>query len=244
MTNAWIYAALAVLEERDVRAYRALVCTNAADMIRLGDVLPRDVRALVVRAGEPSVASIVHVIRRARDDSARVRSMLAALVPAIIERVDVAGSYTRDDVAEVRRSIRPYRMPRDVETHMWRPGTPPASLSVTPRVVDVRRAALGEPLVEWLARDPRHTYIGRDVRFVAGAERSSKWANPYPLSRFAREESLRRYEAYVRSTPALLAAVPELVGHTLGCWCAPQPCHGDVLRRLVDEYIASTTDGK
>ena len=27
----------------------------------------------------------------------------------------------------------------------------------------------------------------------------------------------------------------ELDGKTLGCWCAPNPCHGDVLVRLCEE---------
>ena len=30
----------------------------------------------------------------------------------------------------------------------------------------------------------------------------------------------------------LLAALPELQGKVLGCWCAPLPCHGDVLVEL------------
>ena len=35
--------------------------------------------------------------------------------------------------------------------------------------------------------------------------------------------------------PALLAALPELRGKRLGCWCAPQACHGDVLAQLADQ---------
>ena len=35
--------------------------------------------------------------------------------------------------------------------------------------------------------------------------------------------------------PELLAALPELAGKTLGCWCAPKACHGDVLARLAAE---------
>jgi hypothetical protein len=31
--------------------------------------------------------------------------------------------------------------------------------------------------------------------------------------------------------------IPLLVGKTLGCWCKPNPCHGDVLVKLVREYL-------
>ena len=30
-----------------------------------------------------------------------------------------------------------------------------------------------------------------------------------------------------------MGALSELRGKTLGCWCAPEPCHGDVLARYV-----------
>jgi len=31
-----------------------------------------------------------------------------------------------------------------------------------------------------------------------------------------------------------LARLPDLRGRRLGCFCAPQACHGDVLARLAD----------
>lgn len=33
----------------------------------------------------------------------------------------------------------------------------------------------------------------------------------------------------------------ELRGKTLGCWCHPEPCHGDVLCRLVRELDKNET---
>jgi hypothetical protein len=32
----------------------------------------------------------------------------------------------------------------------------------------------------------------------------------------------------------LIAALPELRGKRLGCWCAPHPCHGDLLKGLAN----------
>jgi hypothetical protein len=39
----------------------------------------------------------------------------------------------------------------------------------------------------------------------------------------------------LRGLRELLAALPELAGKTFGCWCAPRPCHGEVLARLAGE---------
>ncbi len=71
------------------------------------------------------------------------------------------------------------------------------------------------------------TYIGRP----------SKWGNPFEIGKDGtREEVIAKYEQYIRGRPDLLAALSELKGHILGCWCAPKPCHGDVLLRLIDEF--------
>jgi len=43
------------------------------------------------------------------------------------------------------------------------------------------------------------------------------------------------YEVHIRRSPKLLAALPELVGKRLGCYCKPLACHGDVLVRLLKE---------
>jgi hypothetical protein len=34
---------------------------------------------------------------------------------------------------------------------------------------------------------------------------------------------------YLPRNPGLLARLGELRGRALGCWCAPLPCHADVL---------------
>ncbi|MBX6723654.1 MAG: DUF4326 domain-containing protein, partial [Dactylosporangium sp.] len=48
-----------------------------------------------------------------------------------------------------------------------------------------------------------------------------------------------RYEAWLRTRPDLMARLPELRGRVLACWCAPKPCHGDVLARLADEGVTA-----
>lgn len=65
--------------------------------------------------------------------------------------------------------------------------------------------------------------------FVA---RPSKWGNPFVVGKDGtRDEVIAKYEAWLDDRPDLLAALPELKGKVLGCWCAPRACHGDVLAR-------------
>jgi Domain of unknown function (DUF4326) len=90
------------------------------------------------------------------------------------------------------------------------------------------------PLVVHCKRARFDVYIGRP----------SLWGNPFShLPRSAaeilvptREEAIRRYEGWILGQPDLvLRAKRELRGKVLGCWCAPMPCHGDVLARIANE---------
>lgn len=84
-------------------------------------------------------------------------------------------------------------------------------------------------------REPFDVYIGRG--------RDSRWGNPFSHregtsaefvvgSRAEAVEAYRRWLWTKIQAPggtALIAELAELHGKTLGCWCAPQACHGDVL---------------
>jgi len=43
-----------------------------------------------------------------------------------------------------------------------------------------------------------------------------------------------KYRAWLLQRPELMAALPELRGKDLVCWCAPEPCHADVLLELAN----------
>ena len=75
-------------------------------------------------------------------------------------------------------------------------------------------------------------YIGRGTRdFPEG----SKWGNPYRIGADGtRDEVIAMYEDWIKTQPELLASLHELKDKTLGCWCWPMPCHGDVLAKLAD----------
>ncbi|HXI16216.1 MAG TPA: DUF4326 domain-containing protein [Chloroflexota bacterium] len=93
--------------------------------------------------------------------------------------------------------------------------------------------------------NPSHIYIGRSVflhRFEP-VRRGSKWANPTALRNSAslreRGALIERYrDVYLPSRPDLVAALPELKGKTLFCWCRPSACHGDILAELADKEPA------
>ena len=66
--------------------------------------------------------------------------------------------------------------------------------------------------------------------------RPQKWGNPFSIGKDGtREDVIEKYEKWIRNTPRLLNDLSELKGKTLGCWCSPQPCHGDILIKLVKE---------
>ena len=85
---------------------------------------------------------------------------------------------------------------------------------------------MAHPKVVHCKRERYDVYIGRP----------GKWGNPFQIGRDGtREQVIARYERWIATQPELLAALPELAGKTLGCWCAPKVCHGDVLARLAAE---------
>ena len=78
-------------------------------------------------------------------------------------------------------------------------------------------------------------YIGRTVPRYRLPE--SQWHNPFIEPRDGtRAEVIAKHRAWLRDQPGLLAALPdELRGRDLYSWCAPLPCHGDVLLGLANE---------
>lgn len=108
------------------------------------------------------------------------------------------------------------------------PATPPAPLPKVPTkgsppVVNIHSAA-------WLdAPADQRVYIGR----TSSGYIDVGWGNPYVIDAIHdRAEVIAHYRAYILSTPALLARLPELKDKVLGCWCKPEACHGDVLADL------------
>lgn len=65
--------------------------------------------------------------------------------------------------------------------------------------------------------------------------RPSPWGNPYRIGvDGTRDEVIRKYRVWLwrtlREQPDFLAP---LIGKDLVCWCAPSPCHCDVLAKAI-----------
>lgn len=68
-------------------------------------------------------------------------------------------------------------------------------------------------------------------------DRRSKWGNPFELPADGdRATVIANYrDHYLPNKPSLLDNIGDLRGRVLGCWCHPEPCHGDVLAAEADQ---------
>lgn len=65
--------------------------------------------------------------------------------------------------------------------------------------------------------------------------RGSKWGNPFIVGKDGdRDTVIAKFRAYLLASPELIAALDELKGRDLFCWCAPRSCHADVLLELAN----------
>lgn len=82
--------------------------------------------------------------------------------------------------------------------------------------------------------------------------RGSKWGNPFTHIKDkttladeivdTREEAIERYREYLAGNQELLDCLDELEGKTLGCYCKPKSCHGDILleflsKRKIEKFL-------
>lgn len=66
--------------------------------------------------------------------------------------------------------------------------------------------------------------------------RGSKWGNPFVIGKDGnREGVILKYKKYITNNQELINALPELKNKTLGCWCKPKACHGDVLKSMIEK---------
>lgn len=100
-----------------------------------------------------------------------------------------------------------------------------------------------ENLQEWM-KCPDNVYIGRRGVVFIDKKRypldSSVFANPYKVGKHGtRDEVINKYEIYIHDRiskePETMKELLNLEGKILGCWCSPEPCHGNVLLRLIKE---------
>jgi len=122
-------------------------------------------------------------------------------------------------------------------------------MSAETKVINVRVANIRPQysnLKEWI-KDTNNEYIGRggilvidNVRFP---KENSIWANPYKIddsNGITRDNVIEKYRTYIRqkieNNDVLKQKILQMKGKTLGCWCKPEACHGDVLVELIEHY--------
>ena len=85
--------------------------------------------------------------------------------------------------------------------------------------------------IESWIKNPNHLYIGRKRTLPALTLPASKWQNPYKITPIGgRKEAVKKFEKYINKKTDLLQCIGELRGKTLGCWCHPKLCHGNILK--------------
>jgi hypothetical protein len=71
------------------------------------------------------------------------------------------------------------------------------------------------------------------------------WGNPFTYLKdkktkakyivSSREEAIEKYREWILTQPHFLSRLFQLKGKTLGCWCKPKLCHGDILIELIEK---------
>lgn len=98
-------------------------------------------------------------------------------------------------------------------------------------------------LKEWMETSG-NVYIGRrGVLILDGRrfpEKDSIFANPFKIDAIHdRTAVIEQYRSYIidrlQKEPDLVEELRKLKGKTLGCWCHPERCHGDVLIDLINQ---------
>lgn len=91
---------------------------------------------------------------------------------------------------------------------------------------------MNRPKVVHCKKDHYDVYIGR----------GSIWGNPYThkegtMAKYvvdSREEAIAKFEEYLLANENLMSKIGELRGKTLGCFCKPKACHGDILLKYAN----------
>ncbi len=71
-----------------------------------------------------------------------------------------------------------------------------------------------------------------DAGLYVRIDRRTDWGNPFEIPDDGdRDEVINKFAThYLPHKTKLQERLPELAGKALGCWCAPEACHGDILK--------------
>lgn len=101
-------------------------------------------------------------------------------------------------------------------------------------VVNIRGQELCVRMIGQYRTEYQPVYIGREnSRCIR-----SQWANIFKMnSESERGDVIMKYSDYL-NTSELIYQIYKLLGLTLGCWCKPKACHGDLLVHYANSIYA------
>lgn len=156
-----------------------------------------------------------------RDDPER----MAAAWQETVER-----SNGRPTAAVAREVVREYQQPEPRPE----PAPAPAPVEVwSPEERELQqRLRAGETVVVSFRCHENLIAWANERELFVRVDRQSEWGNPFKLDRDGdRATVIAKYRDHFLPHTGLVNQLGQLRGKALGCWCAPEPCHGDVLAR-------------
>lgn len=199
--------------------------TDLAEDRRRADEHAREVRrclALMLKQlgwTQQQVAEVLGVTRQAVGQATADSPLLDSLDESVLRDAVAAGP---DDV----------RGALDALAEQWREERIFARWTPDERDL-LKRLRAGETVVVNM-RDEAHARLWRWAEqsgMAVRVDRKSIWGNPFLLPDDGSRDTVCDAYAdhYWPRKPSLHARTAELRGKALGCWCAPQRCHGDFL---------------
>lgn len=223
----------------------------------LGIDCPVDVRVIDSEDAKRDLALRLNVHRRSLTQQQK-RELLANLIKAAPEKSDrqhaavvgvsdkTAGSVRRELEAGAEIPHQTERVGSDgvaqplKVTHRSTESetvdyTPPTASAWTDAELGMKADLLNGETVVVNMRSEAHARLwawAEQSGYAERIDRKSRWGNPFTIGDDGdRAQVIGKYAAYyLPHKPALIADLGTLKGKALGCWCAPEPCHGDILK--------------
>ncbi len=230
----------AAMADLSREAYRPVLASGSRDWRDVGQV-ERDVRRLPM--GSVVVAGNAPGLDRTFEAVARVCGVPVVSVPALWDYFGVRGR-RGNPAGQIRNRAMALLGPRELLAYsLGGPGTEGMIEHAEEQGVPVRRAAAPRSKIAGMARVVHCRRSDYDVYIGRGRDPKSgemgRWGNFYSHRRTrvpgvqvvsSREEAIvldrRRLWSDLRAGRVSKESLAELHGAVLGCWCAPQWCHG------------------
>jgi hypothetical protein len=120
---------------------------------------------------------------------------------------------------------------RDLKSEMLQ------TTEISPRESEmIERLKAGETVVINMKTDKFVMDWAIKINRFARIDRNTVWGNPFIINEDGNRDTVcNSFEFhYLPNKPGLMKKVDTLKGKALGCWCAPLNCHGNSLKRIVD----------